>query len=69
MQAGQPGSPHAVIDLKFASVREGRGTDRRFGELGRASAMALMLADAMQYSRSSRRKKVGGYIKRRLKLK
>ncbi|OCF45792.1 hypothetical protein I317_00280 [Kwoniella heveanensis CBS 569] len=27
---GMPGSAHAVIDLKFASVREGRGTDRRF---------------------------------------
>ncbi|WVO16606.1 hypothetical protein L204_104285 [Cryptococcus depauperatus] len=27
---GPPGSAHAVIDLKFASVREGRGTDRRF---------------------------------------
>ncbi|WVQ83139.1 hypothetical protein IAT38_005277 [Cryptococcus sp. DSM 104549] len=27
---GIPGSAHAVIDLKFASVREGRGTDRRF---------------------------------------
>ncbi|WVQ98149.1 hypothetical protein IAU59_005271 [Kwoniella sp. CBS 9459] len=27
---GMPESPHAVIDLKFASVREGRGTDRRF---------------------------------------
>ncbi|WVF69701.1 hypothetical protein IAT40_004480 [Kwoniella sp. CBS 6097] len=27
---GMPESAHAVIDLKFASVREGRGTDRRF---------------------------------------
>ncbi|EIW71162.1 hypothetical protein TREMEDRAFT_73206 [Tremella mesenterica DSM 1558] len=26
----KPDSAHAVIDLKFASVREGRGTDRRF---------------------------------------
>ncbi|KAI9636316.1 putative GTPase activating protein for Arf-domain-containing protein [Dioszegia hungarica] len=26
----RPEGPHAVIDLKFASVREGRGTDRRF---------------------------------------
>jgi hypothetical protein len=29
----KPDAAHAVIDLKFASVREGRGTDRRFGEL------------------------------------
>ena len=29
---GKPESAHAVIDLKFASVREGRGTDRRFGQ-------------------------------------
>lgn len=28
---GPPGGAHAVIDLKFASVREGRGTGRRFG--------------------------------------
>jgi hypothetical protein len=28
----RPETAHAVIDLKFASVREGRGTDRRFGE-------------------------------------
>ncbi|KAL7420074.1 hypothetical protein Q5752_005039 [Cryptotrichosporon argae] len=27
---GRPETAHAVIDLKFASVREGRGTDRRF---------------------------------------
>ncbi|KIR36008.1 zinc finger protein [Cryptococcus deuterogattii MMRL2647] len=27
---GPPGGAHAVIDLKFASVREGRGTGRRF---------------------------------------
>ncbi|UOH84167.1 hypothetical protein LQV05_000961 [Cryptococcus neoformans] len=27
---GPRGGAHAVIDLKFASVREGRGTDRRF---------------------------------------
>ncbi|KAK4684385.1 hypothetical protein P7C73_g5792, partial [Tremellales sp. Uapishka_1] len=27
---GKPEAAHAVIDLKFASVREGRGTDRRF---------------------------------------
>ncbi|KAK8847482.1 hypothetical protein IAR55_005340 [Kwoniella newhampshirensis] len=27
---GMPEHAHAVIDLKFASVREGRGTDRRF---------------------------------------
>ncbi|WWD21573.1 hypothetical protein CI109_106059 [Kwoniella shandongensis] len=27
---GLPEQAHAVIDLKFASVREGRGTDRRF---------------------------------------
>ncbi|ODN79614.1 hypothetical protein L202_03557 [Cryptococcus amylolentus CBS 6039] len=28
--SGPPGGAHAAIDLKFASVREGRGTDRRF---------------------------------------
>ncbi len=28
---GKPESAFAVIDLKFASIREGRGTDRRFG--------------------------------------
>lgn len=29
---GRPETAHATIDLKFASVREGRGTERRFGE-------------------------------------
>lgn len=28
---GKPEAPKAAIDLKFASVREGRGTERRFG--------------------------------------
>lgn len=28
-----------MIDLKFASVREGRGTDRRFGELIRSATI------------------------------
>ena len=33
----RPDSAHEIIDLKFASVREGRGTDRRFGGLTRLS--------------------------------
>lgn len=37
----RPETAHAVIDLKFASVREGRGTDRRFGRHRRAARRAL----------------------------